>query len=258
MALLVGAGSAGGGVMTALTGPIYAAPRYQPRLADQYWMLAHHGHERLTPRIEATSLAAGCAAALLVELLLDEAITVAPVVRPRAAEPAEGDLLSAQVLGDIQDGHYRHQADHEVRAWVRYLALTAEAKVRSRLVIVEAITETAVPVSRWRGSTHTVWRASDPGEIRGPEEHLKSLVTMPGQVLSGHGVITVPHLLDSVALAGLAESTGLLDHLELGSRSASQAAGLIAGWRQRLPAALRAVLAEMAAVIADAAITPGR
>ncbi|WP_243795347.1 GPP34 family phosphoprotein [Saccharopolyspora gloriosae] len=220
------------------------------RLADRYFLAAHSGADRLTARVDPVLVSLGCAGGLLVELLLEEEISVAPTVRP-AGKGMPPDFLSWSVLREV-----RNEPDHEVRTWIRHLARTATEKVRARLTITDVLRE--VPVSGgWRGGPAVAWRAGSL-DHRTPAEELTDLFTHAESAATRSGMITVPDAKAEVTLALLTTGTGVTGRLGLPRPVLRQAERRCEQWLPRLPGGLRTVVAEVSAAREQWAMTPRR
>lgn len=208
------------------------------RLADRWWLLAHTG-DPLAPRISPRALEFGCAAAVLAELALTGTVTLRPSVRPGSYAPPPQDVLAVRVVSLAQE-----QPGQQLRTWVQYLRWQAVGLVRARLLLKGLLEETAVTVGRRRPVQHPAWRATTDVSLREQTE-LVGAVSMPGQILSGSGVLTVPDNVELAAVASLSRTTGLLDQLTYHREHTQQ----VDDWSRRLPAGVPPLLNLMRALL---------
>lgn len=210
------------------------------RLADRYWVLAHDGVP-LRPLIGTDALRLGTAAALLAELVLDEAIVLEPTVRLRE-QPAGG--------GDRLCGHLRNaiaaEPDHAVRVWLRYLAISSVGTIRARLLLDGMLEETVTQVGRLRPVSCPTWQLTSTLRMDVARE-VHTATRLPGPVLGGSGVITVPSYVELATLAGIAQATNLIGNVTRPKR------GQIEDWTQRLPNRLPVLIRTLAALFDEAA-----
>lgn len=220
-----------------MTDPAAATTR---RLADRYWVLAHDG-DPLRPLISAEALRLGTAGALLAELVLDEAIVLEPTVRLREQPAGSGDRL----CGHLRDA-IAAEPDHEVRVWLRYLAISSVAAVRARLLLDGLLEEAVTQVGRLRPVPCPTWRHT--GTLRmDVAREVHTATRLPGPILGGSGVITVPSYVELATLAGIAQATNLIGNVARPQR------GQIEDWTQRLPARLPVLIRTLAALFDEAA-----
>ncbi|WP_233575939.1 GPP34 family phosphoprotein [Saccharopolyspora rhizosphaerae] len=223
---------AGGG-----SGAEPGSTRLPLRVADRFFLAAHAGEARLSPRIGSDLLALGCAGGLLAELIVEQEIAVTPDVRPSGNGRCP-DFLSWTVLREI-----RREAGHELRTWLARLAGTAVEKVRCRLVLVDVLRE--VPVSGGlRGGSAAAWRVADT-QCGNATAALEELFTAADSA-SGSGIITVPERLAEITSALLVRETGVLRHLALSKQAQRQGEFRLSSWESLLPGALRSLVAEIA------------
>ncbi|MDA3645563.1 GPP34 family phosphoprotein [Saccharopolyspora indica] len=223
------------------------ATRIPLRVADRFFLAAHTGGQRITPRVDSALVSLGCAAGLLAELILEEEIAVTPSVRPSGRGRCP-DFLSWAVLREI-----REEPGHDLRTWLDYLGQTATEKVRARLVIIDVLRE--VPVSAgWRGGAASAWRFSDLG-VASPESVLELLFTS-AETATGNGMITVPERIAEITFALLARETGVIRNVRLAKNVARQGDFRMKSWQKRIPGPLRNLIAEVAAARGQSAITP--
>ncbi|MDA3627275.1 GPP34 family phosphoprotein [Saccharopolyspora oryzae] len=223
------------------------ATRIPLRVADRFFLAAHAGGQRISPRVDAALVSLGCAAGLLAELILEEEIAVTPHVRPSGRGRCP-DFLSWAILREI-----REEPGHDLRTWLDYLGQAAAEKVRARLVIIDVLRE--VPVSAgWRGGTASAWRLADTG-VTSPEAVLELLFTS-AETATGNGMITVPERLAEITFALLARETGVIRNVRLPKNVARQGDFRMKSWQKRVPGPLRNLIAEVAAARGQSAITP--
>ncbi|WP_406691092.1 GPP34 family phosphoprotein [Saccharopolyspora sp. ID03-671] len=216
------------------------------RIADRFFLAAHSGENRISPRIDADLLALGCSGGLLAELIVEEEIALTPDVRPSGNGRCP-DFLSWTVLREI-----RREAGHDLRTWLEYLAQTSVEKVRSRLVLVDVLRE--VPISGGlRGGAAAAWRLAD--TRRGTTAELEELFTGT-DTATGNGVITVPERLTEITFALLTRETGVLRHLRFSKNALRQGEFRMNSWESLLPGTLRSLLHEIGAARGASAITP--
>ncbi|GAA2794496.1 GOLPH3/VPS74 family protein [Saccharopolyspora taberi] len=217
------------------------------RLADRIFLAAHAGDQRLSPTVDPSLVALGCAGGLLAELILDEEITVTPTVR--ASGPGRcPDYLSWVVLREI-----RQEQGLDLRTWLEYLAQTATEKVRARLTIIDVLREVSVSTG-WRSGPATAWRVTEDGPPPVAEQ-LGELFTGTESV-AGTGMITGPDVLREIVFALLARETGAVRQLRLSRQAARQGEHRMESWEPRIPGPLRAVVNEVAAAREQSAMTP--
>lgn len=202
-------------------------------LADELYLVGHDSVNG-NPKRPARVMGLGLGAALLAEFILHGVIAVTPagtlavIAQARPTGTTVGDVLT-----DIR------REQHPVRTWIEYVGQTATERVTTRLSesgwLRRAGSRLLRGAVRWEPTnmTHTGWRS----------ERLKTLcaerlpVEVPDLVLMG--------LVDA---AGLGDPVfGGLDHRELAYRDA----GIL-----RLPAPYRALTRELAALTADAVVSP--
>ncbi len=217
------------------------------RVADRFFLAAHSGESRISPRIDGELLALGCAGGLLAELIVEEEIALTPDVRPSGNGRCP-DFLSWTVLREV-----RRESGHDLRTWLEYLAQTAVEKVRCRLVLIDVLRE--VPVSGGlRGGSAAAWRIAD--EHRGnTTADLEELFTGT-ETATGNGVITVPERLAEITFALLVRETGALRHLRLSKQAQRQGEFRMGSWESLLPGTLRGLVHEIAVARGRSAITP--
>ncbi|MEV0082596.1 GPP34 family phosphoprotein [Saccharopolyspora sp. NPDC003752] len=217
------------------------------RVADRFFLAAHTGEQRLSPRIDGSLVALGCAGGLLAELILEEEVSVTPSVRPSGKGRCP-DFLSWAILREI-----REETGHDVRTWLEYLSQTATEKVRARLTITDVLRE--VPVSGgWRGGSAAAWRPAD-DSVRNPEVDLETLFT-GAETASGSGMITIPARLAEITLALLLRETGVLRQIRLAKHVTRQGEYRMESWEPRIPGPLRTLVSEVGAARGQSAITP--
>ena len=217
------------------------------RLADRIFLAAHAGDQRLSPSVDPSLLALGCAGGLLAELILDEEITVKPTVR--ASGPGRcPDYLSWVVLREI-----REEQGHDLRTWLEYLAQTATEKVRARLTITDVLREVSVSAG-WRSGPATAWRLAGDGP-RPAADDLGELFTGP-ESAAGTGMITAPEVLREIVFALLARETGVVRQLRLSRQVGRQGEHRMEAWEPRIPGPLRTVVNELSAAREQSAMTP--
>lgn len=223
-----------------MTDPAAAATR---RLADRYWVLAHDDGAPVRSLIDMTALQLGTAGALLAELVLDEAIVLEPTVQPRQQPWAGGDRLCARLRGEIAA-----EPHHELRVWLRYLAVNSVGTVRARLLLDGLLEESLTQVGRLRPVSCPTWRPTSRLRMD-VEREVHTATRMPGPILGGTGVITVPSYVELATLAGIAQATKLLGHCTRPKR------GQVEDWAQRLPARLPLLISTVTALLDEAATT---
>ncbi|WP_245775889.1 GPP34 family phosphoprotein [Saccharopolyspora flava] len=217
------------------------------RVADRFFLAAHSGENRISPRIDTDLLALGCAGGLLAELIVEEEIALTPDVRPSGNGRCP-DFLSWTVLREV-----RREAGHDLRTWLEHLAQTSVEKVRSRLVLVDVLRE--VPISGGlRGGAAAAWRLAD-ARRETPTAELEQLFTGT-DAATGNGVITVPERLTEITFALLARETGVLRHLRFSKNALRQGEFRMDSWESLLPGTLRSLLHEIGAARGASAITP--
>lgn len=221
-----------------MTDPVPAASR---RLADRYWVLAHDDGAPLRSLLDRTALQLGTAGALLAELVLDEAIVLEPTVRPREQPGAAGDRLCARLRGEIVA-----EPQHELRVWLRYLAVSSVGTVRARLLLDGLLEEDLTQVGRVRPVSCPIWRPTSRLRMH-VEREVHTATRMPGPILGGTGVITVPGYSELATLAGIADATKLLGRCTRPKR------GQVEDWTRRLPARLPLLISTLAALLNEAA-----
>jgi hypothetical protein len=181
-----------------MTGQINTRPRAElggtGRVADDLYLMAHH---ELTGRahLQTRALGLGLAGALLCELILDDAITIAAgtVVAPGPTAP--GDQLAQEIAGRITgEGQV-----HPVRDWLTFLGRTGPREVAARLARSGYLVS---PPGRlpWR----TRWVPTDPDCAFAPVTRVKAALD-PARPVPVTGVV----------LAGLAAACGLAPRLGL-------------------------------------------
>jgi hypothetical protein len=162
------------------------------RIADELYLIAHHeltGRAHLAPR----AVGLGLAGALLAELILADALTVAAGTVVAAAPGRADDQLTAAVAAQIagEDGH-------PVADWLAFLARTAAGDVAARLAAAGYL----APARRsWRAAR---WVPVDPDCAFAPVARLNAALNLSRP---GDG--------QAVALAGLAAACGLGPRLGL-------------------------------------------
>lgn len=217
-------------------------PGLRPRrVADRFWLLAYGGAP-LRPLIGDHAVGLGCAAGVLAELVLDEAIVLHPTVAPRSYPSAGGDRLCANVRAEIEA-----EPGQELRLWLRYLAAQSSAWVRSRLLLDGLLTETVTQVGRLRPTSCPVWELATMQQMQIQTE-LQSVLHRPGPVLGGTGLVEISPYVELATLAGLAQATHLVSHVVRPS------SGQVEDWQARLPHRLPTLLSTVR-VLLDEAVT---
>ena len=216
------------------------------RLADRFFLASHMVEDRLTAKIDRTTLAYGCAGALLAELLLDDVVALNPDVRPAGGGPTH-DFLCWVLLREV-----RADPGRDLQSWLDQLATTATAKVRARLTITDVIKQ--VTERKLRGASPAWAPVSE--QASAPAHELSVFFATPGSILGGVGMITVPRYIADATMAGLAHATRLLVRLDLVGVSRKRAVERVESWRVRLPGAYRNLINEVEAACLDAAIVP--
>jgi Golgi phosphoprotein 3 (GPP34) len=177
-----------------------ARPRPAPglggtgRVADDLYLIAHHevtGRAHLQPR----ALGLGLAGALLCELILDGAISVAAATVTAAGPALPDDPLARDVAGRIA----REGRAHLVRDWLAFLGRTCPGEIAARLARAGYL----VPASG-RGPWRARWVPADPDCAFAPVTRVKSALDA-----------SRPVLVTNVVLAGLAAACGLGPRLGL-------------------------------------------
>lgn len=236
-----------GAARSGRTVPDHHGTRLPLRIADRFFLIAHGGEGRISPRIDLDLLALGCAGGLLAELIVEEEIALTPDVRPSGNGRCP-DFLSWTVLREV-----RRDSGHDLRTWLEYLAQNAVEKVRSRLVLVDVLRE--VPVSGGlRGGSAAAWRVDDVqhGDATAVLEELFTGT----ETATGNGVITVPERLAEITFALLARETGVLRHTRFSKQVLRQGEFRMESWESLLPGTLRNLIYEIAAARGKSAITP--
>ncbi|MFC7340484.1 GPP34 family phosphoprotein [Saccharopolyspora griseoalba] len=228
-----------------MSGAHPAGGRLPSRLADRFFLAAHTGDDRLAPGILDERLAMGCAAALLGELVLDDEIALAPVVRPSGPGRCP-DFLAWTILREV-----RHGAERDLRGWFELLGNDAGHKVRARLVLVDALREVR-PSGGRRGGPLTAWRTVN-NQVGSTAEVLERLFTDDDNA-ARNGMISPSQRLADIVLALLVRETGVLRQIELSKRAAGQGEARMEAWRSRFPPALRALVDELSDLCARSSI----
>ncbi|MEB3369931.1 GPP34 family phosphoprotein [Saccharopolyspora mangrovi] len=229
------------------TAPELDNTRLPLRIADRFFLAAHSGENRISPRIDPERLALGCAGGLLAELIVEEEIAVTPDVRPSGNGRCP-DFLSWTVLREI-----RREAGHDLRTWLEHLSRTAVEKVRCRLVLVDVLRE--VPISGGlRGGSAAAWRVAD-SQCGRTTAALEELFTGT-DTTTGNGVITVPERLTEVTFALLVRETGALRPMRFAKQAQRQGEFRMNSWESLLPGTLRTLIHEIAGARGSSAITP--
>lgn len=212
------------------------------RLADRWWLLVHTG-DPLAPRIGPRALEFGCAAAVLAELALTGTVTLRPTVRPGSYAPPPSDVLAMRVVSLVQEA-----PGLDLGTWVQYLRWQA-VLVRARLLLKRLLEETTVTVGRLRPATDRSWQVTSDLDTRDQTE-LAGALAMPGQLLGGSGVLTVPDDVELTTVTSLSRTTGLLQLLVRAGHEQQ-----VDDWSRRLPAAV-APLLNLVRALLDEATTP--
>ncbi|MFC4855066.1 GOLPH3/VPS74 family protein [Actinophytocola glycyrrhizae] len=220
------------------------------RLADELFLAAHdHDATRMRPRLLPVVLDIGLAGALLAELMLENRVGQTEshvlVANPRAVR---GLHQAAGVAGSVTDEFLEQVArspGQPVSAWLSQLRHGATEGVVGRLTSAGVLREART--RRWWGGSALEYQAVAPNQAVGPEARIF------GVVGSRAADVTLPTAL----LAGLSDATGLRDKLPVWDLPAAEVKARMARLRNRLPAPLSGLLADVETAVGAAMLSTG-
>jgi Golgi phosphoprotein 3 (GPP34) len=152
------------------------------RAGDDLWLLAHNDVTG-KPYIQPRPLGLGLAGALLAELALDGALSVAgDHITVTARRRLPGDALAADVLAVVAG----ERDAHPVRDWLAFLARTAPAGVAQRLAAAGYL----VPAGRWLPWRSGRWVPADRDSAFAPVLRARAALDAARPVTAHAGVLT--------------------------------------------------------------------
>ncbi|HEX4721074.1 MAG TPA: GPP34 family phosphoprotein [Pseudonocardiaceae bacterium] len=161
-------------------------------LADEFYLSAHRDYDG-RPRLNASALTLGLAAALLAELAMHRRIRIDPQVLELTVvsnEPPPDSTAHA-----VLDQLVGEPSIRSISTWLRYLARTADQRVAERLVRSRIVRQV---------STGPMWRKS---MLHPPMDANDAM--FPAVRVTGLAVRGLPIELPDALLVGLAAATGL-------------------------------------------------
>jgi hypothetical protein len=220
------------------------------RLADELYLAAHdHDAARMRPRLLSVVLSIGLAGALLAELMLENRVGQAEgyilAANPRAVR---GRHRAVPEPGSVTDEFLEQIAGHPgqpVSAWLSHLRHTATEGVVDRLCVTGVLRE--VKARRWWGGTGVEYQAVNPNQALGPEARIFGVASSRAADTS----------LPAALLAGLSDATGLRDKLPVWDLPAAEVKVLMSRLRDKLPAPLRGLLADVETAVGAAMLSTG-
>lgn len=220
------------------------------RLADELFLAAHdHDAARMRPRLLPVVLSIGLSGALLAELMLENRIGQ-PEGYVLAANPRAvgGPHRTVRGPGSVADEILDQIAAHPgqpVSGWLSNLRHTATEGVVDRLFAEGVLRE--VKTRRWWGGTGVEYQAVNLNQALGPEARIFGVANSRGADIS----------LSSALLAGLCDATGLRDKLPVWDLPAAEVRTRMSRLRDRLPAPLRGLLADVETSVGAAMLSTG-